>query len=137
MRILIICSKYFYSAIPPIKETLERAGHSITLPNCFDDPGTEERMRTSGNKTHAKWKASMIAHSEKIIATQDAVLVPNFEKHSQPNYIGGATFLEIYDAFRLGKVIYMYNPIPAGMLHDELCGFQPVILNGKLELIGV
>jgi hypothetical protein len=133
MRIFIICSKHFYSTIPPIRAELERAGHTITLPNCFDDPGTEARMHAAGSSEHAQWKAKMIRRSEKTIATHDAVLVLNFEKHGQRNYIGGATFLEIYDAFRLGKPIYLYNPIPEGMLHDELCGFQPIILNGDLK----
>ena len=40
----------------------------------------------------------------------DAVLVLNLDKEKNgeilKNYIGGATFLEMYDAFRLGKKIY-------------------------------
>jgi hypothetical protein len=34
--------------------------------------------------------------------------------------LGGATFLEMYDAFRLNKQIFLYNDIPEGMLYDEL-----------------
>lgn len=133
MKIFLICSKAFYGNVPPIKEALESAGHKVTLPNAYDDPNTEARYRELGEKEHAKWKASMLKHSEIVIKGVDAVLVLNFEKNGQENYIGGATFLEMYDAFRLGKKIYMYNDIPSGMLKDEIKGFEPILLHQDLE----
>ncbi len=135
MKIFIICSKAFYDQIAPIRQALEEAGHTIELPNCFDDPDTEARYREMGDKEHAEWKASMIQHSEDVIKQTDAVLVLNFDKNGQANYIGGATFLEMYDAFRLKKTIYMYNDIPDGMLKDEIEGFGPIILHQNLDLI--
>lgn len=135
MKIFLICSKAFYGNIPPIKEVLEQAGHEITLPNAYDDPGTEARYREIGDKEHAEWKASMLKHSLQVIEENDAVLVLNFEKNGQENYIGGATFLEMYDAFRLGKKIYMYNDIPNGILKDEIEGFEPILLHQNLDLI--
>ncbi len=135
MKIFIICSKAFYDRIPEIKKVLEDNGHSITLPNCFDDPTTEARYRELGFEEHSKWKSEMIKHSEDVIKGQDAVLVLNFQKHGIENYIGGATFLEMYDAFRLGKKIYLYNNIPDGILKDEIIGFAPIIINGDLNII--
>lgn len=135
MKIFIICSKAFYPQIPPIRTALEKAGHEITLPNCYDDPATEERYRQLGEKEHAAWKASMIQHSEEVIKANDAVLVLNFEKNGQENYIGGATFLEMYDAFRLGKKIYMYNDIPDSILKDEIAGFEPILLRQQLDIL--
>ena len=35
MKILIICSKAFYTEIPPIKEKLEEMGHIVELPNYY------------------------------------------------------------------------------------------------------
>lgn len=134
MKIFLICSKVFYDKIPPIKEALEQMGHEITLPNAYDDSGTEARYRETGQKEHAEWKASMLKHSENVIKSIDAVLVLNFEKNGQENYIGGATFLEMYDAFRLGKKIYMYNDIPDGMLKDEIEGFEPILLHQNLDI---
>lgn len=131
MRIFIIYSKAFYDKVTPIKEALERAGHEITLPNCFDDPGSEARYKDMGEKAHAEWKAGMLRYSQDVIDHNDAVLVLNFEKNGQENYIGGATFLEMYDAFRLDKKIYMYNDI----LRDEIEGFEPVLLHRNLELV--
>ncbi len=135
MKILIICSKKFYNKIPEIKKVLEENGHVITLPNCYDDPTTEERYRNLGNQEHSKWKAKMLKQSTDVIQKNDAVLVLNFEKHGVKNYIGGATFLEMYDAFRLGKKIFMYNNVPGGILKDEAIGFDPVIIDGDLGMI--
>ncbi len=133
MKIFIICSKVFYNRIPQIKEKLESMGHVITLPNCYDAPETENSYRDTDK--HSKWKSEMIKHSEEVISGVDSVLVLNYEKNGIPNYIGGATFLEMYDAFRLNKKIYMINDIPKGILKDEIIGFCPTILNGELDLI--
>lgn len=133
MKIFLICSKKFYGLIPPIKEELENMGHIITLPNCYDHPETEAQLR--GTENHASWKAEVIKHSEEVIKEMDAVLVLNYIKNGKPNYIGGATFLEMYDAFRLGKTLYIMNDIPDNILKDEIIGFNPIILNGDLSKI--
>jgi hypothetical protein len=135
MKIFIICSKQFYSKVPEIKKTLENNGHIISLPNCFDDPATEGRYRDLGREEHSKWKSGMMRHSPEVIGNNDAVLVLNFEKHGVKNYIGGATFLEMYDAFRFNKKIYLYNDIPEGILKDEIIGFSPIVINGDLDKI--
>lgn len=135
MRIFLICSKKFYDKIPNIKLRLEEKGHKVTLPNCYDDPFLEDKYRDLGNNEHSKWKAEMIKHSTEVISEQDAVLALNFEKNGIKNYIGGATFLEMYDAFRLGKKIYLYNDIPEGILKDEIIGFSPIIIESNINKI--
>jgi len=135
MKIFIICSKHFYDTVPAIKTTLEASGHAITLPNCYDDPATEDRLRAVGTAAHAEWKATMLRHSTDVMEQTDAVLVLNFDKHGTANYIGGATFLEMYDAFRLGKKIFLYNGIPNGILADEIIGFNPTIIYGDLSKV--
>ena len=133
MKILMICSKTFYDKLQDYKQKLEQLGHSVYMPNCWDCPQTEASYR--GTEKHAQWKASMIRHSEQVIKDMDAVLVLNFDKNGQKNYIGGATFLEIYDAFRLNKKIFFVNPIPEGMLKDELIGFSPIVVGDDLSKI--
>lgn len=139
MKILIICSKRFYSNIPNIKLELEKNNIEVFLPNCYDDPTTEEKMWKLGVEEHQKFKAKMYKQSEETIKNMDAVLVLNFDKvteeKEEKNYIGGATFLEIYDAFRMNKKIFLFNDIPEGMLYDEIQGFNPVIINGDLSKI--
>lgn len=135
MKIFIVCSKRFYNKIPEVQKVLEANGHIITLPNCFDDPTTEERHRNLGNNAHSKWKAEMLQHSTNVIDSNDAILVLNFDMDDIQNYIGGATFLEMYDAFRLNKKIYLYNDVPKGILKDEIIGFNPILIHGNLGKI--
>ena len=135
MKIFIICSKRFYDRVPDIKLALEAVGHIITLPNCFDEPATEAVYKALGTAEHAVWKAGMIKHSRGVIEANDAVLVLNFEKNGIADYIGGATFLEMYDAFILSKKIFLYNNVPVGMLADEINGFCPVLIHGDISLI--
>lgn len=133
MKIMLICSKAFYDKLGYFKSELESRGHEVVMPNCWDCPETESKYR--GTKEHSSWKASMYKQSEIAISGVDGVLVLNYDKNGQKNYIGGATFLEIYDAFRLDKKIYFVNELPDGMLKDELIGFSPVIINGDLNKI--
>ena len=139
MKILIICSKKFYSKIEEVKKILEEKDIEVFLPNCYDDPTTEQRMWDLGKEEHQKFKAKMYKQSEDTISKMDAVLVLNLDKEKDgniyKNYIGGATFLEMYDAFRLNKKIYLYNDIPKGMLYDEIEGFNPIVINENLNLI--
>ena len=139
MKILIICSKRFYCNIPSIKKELEENNIEVYLPNCYQDPTTEEKMWNLGAVEHQRFKAKMYKQSEDVIKNMDAVLVLNFDKvtdnNIERNYIGGATFLEMYDAFRLNKKIYLYNDIPIGMLYDEIQGFGPIIINEDISKI--
>lgn len=131
MTILLVCSKAFYSKLDFYKSELEKLGHNIIMPNNSDAPNTESLYR--GTPEHAVWKVKMYKQSEEKIKSSDAVLVLNFDKEDKKNYIGGATFLEIYDAFKLGKKIFFINDLPEGMLKDELIGFSPIILYGELN----
>jgi len=135
MRILIICSKVFYKDIEPIKEKLEKIGHIVELPNSYYEPDAEKKSWELGEKEHSEFKARMFKMSSERIETMDAVLTLNFDKNGKKNYIGGATFIELYEAFIMNKKIFLYNEIPEGMLYDEISGFSPVILKGDLNLV--
>jgi hypothetical protein len=135
MKIFICASKHCYHHIPAIKEELEKQGHSITLPNSYDDPMHEERLKKESAEKHAEFKSAMLKLQEQKIKANDALLICNFEKQGQPNYIGGATFLEIFKAFELDKKIFLMNPIPDNILKDEIIGMQPIIINQDLSKI--
>lgn len=135
MKIFIICSKVFYDRIPPIKIALKEAGHEIVLPNSYDNPDAEMEAHSQGEEAHREFKKRMFDRSRKNTNDVDAVLTLNFEKNGQKNYIGGATFLELYDAFILNKKIFLYNDIPEGILYDEIHGFSPIVIDGDLAKI--
>ena len=133
MKIFIACSKHFYYKIEEIKKELESQGHIINMPNSYDEPFKENEMQELGEKEHREWKAKMIKKDKENIKPNDAILVLNLEKKGIPNYIGGATFLEIYRAWEMKKKIFFYNPLPKCSFTDELKGFNPTILNKNLS----
>lgn len=135
MKIFICCSKHLYPHVASIKESLEKQGHIITLPNSYDNPSKEEEVKKVSSEEHRKWKADMIRSQEVKVRENDGILVLNLEKHGQKNYIGGATFLEIFKAFELDKKIFLYNPIPDNFLKDELLGMGVEVINGDLTKI--
>ncbi len=135
MKIFIISSASFYDKIPPIKEYLEDKGFELVMPNTYNNPNLEKEVWKKGFKAHAELGKELFKLSEEKIKEVDAVLCINFEKHNIENYIGGATFIEIYEAFKNNKKIYLYHDIPKGMLYDEIAGFDPIIINENLDLI--
>ncbi len=133
MKIFIACSKHFYNRIPEIQKELELEGHEVALPNSYDKPFQEEEIKKRSLEEHVQWKAEMLRKDKVNIKPNDALLVLNFEKNQQLNYIGGATFLEIYKAWEMEKLVFLYNPIPDNIFRDELMGINPTILNGDLK----
>ena len=135
MKIFIIYSASFYDKISPIKNYLEEKGFEVLLPNTYDNPNEEKEACEKGYKAHAELEKALFKKSEEKIKSVDAVLCINLRKHNVDNYIGGATFIEIYEAFKNNKKIFLYHDIPKGMLYDELAGFDPIIINEDLDLI--
>lgn len=134
-KIFIICSKAFYGQIPPIKEVLEANGWEVHLPHTYENPNAENEWYAKSDEEHSKMKGKMFKLSREKIKQIDAVLTLNFDKNGQKNYIGGSTFLELYEAFMEDKTIYLYNNVPEGLLYDEIKGFSPTIINGDLNLV--
>jgi len=135
MKIFIVCSRYFYNEIKKIRKDLEKMGHEITLPNCFREPFKEEKMKKKGKEEHRKFKQNMMKLHEPKIKQNEAILVLNLEKNGEPNYIGGATFMEIVKAWELEKKIFLFNEIPKNLFEDELTAINPIIINQNLSLI--
>lgn len=110
-------------------------GHSITLPNSFLQPFVEEEAKKKSAEEHVRLKKKFLKLQVTKVEKNDAVLVINKRKGELDNYIGGSTFLEMYKAFELGKKIFLFNPIPEGIMKDEITAFCPIILNGDLSKI--
>lgn len=110
-------------------------GQTITTPNSYDNLCKEMEMHNLRAAEHSKWKGGMLRSQKERVMGNDAIVVLNFEKNGEPNYIGGATFLEVYEDFSNNEKIFFYNPLPEGMPHDELLGINPIVINGDLSLV--
>ena len=118
-----------------MKMKLEAAGHEVYLPNCITNPNAEAEAKLLGSQQHAEFKSTMYRQSAQITSSMDAILVLNYTKDGVDGYVGGATFLEMYDAFKLGKAIYMCNNVAPSILEDEIRGFSPTIIHGDISRI--
>ena len=139
MKVFIACSKWNYGFIPTVKNELEQLGHEVILPNYYDDPMIEERIKKLSVDEHQKFCEESFKISRLKANESDCILVLNMDKQVEDevfnNYIGGATLLEMYDSYLLGHPIYLYNSIPNNMLRDEIEGMSPIILIGNLNKI--
>lgn len=135
MKIFIVGSKSVFEKVAEIKQTLEAAGHIVFPPAGYDTPNKEAEVKQQSMEAFLEFKSRMFREQLERIPMVDAVLVLNFEKNGQQNYIGGSTFLEMFKAWELGKKIFTFNPLPENMLHDELLGMNPTVLNGDLSLV--
>lgn len=141
--IFIICSKAAYEKVKEIADKLEAKDYEIIYPNCYEDPSQEATAASQGENEHTKFKQTQYENSMQKAELCDAVLVLNYDKICKvsgrdmtlPNYIGGATLLEIYDAYKLGKKILVLNEINGPFCSDEVKGFNPTVLYGDIEKI--
>lgn len=75
----------------------------------------------------------MTTHFDEI-ARADAILVLNYEKHGQPDYIGPNVLMEMGIALHYNKPIYILNDIPDNSpFEEEIKGFMPTVLRGNLS----
>lgn len=45
MKIFICASKHNYGYVSDVKDKLEKIGHIVTVPNCYDDPMKEKDIK--------------------------------------------------------------------------------------------
>lgn len=135
MKIFVCGTKHVYHLLPDTIKRLEENGHEVTPPNSFENPMHEEDLKEASSEEHTRFVGDMIRLSFRKIEANDAVLIMNLEKHGQPNYIGGGTFLEIVKAFDLNKKIFLYNQVPNCKLSDEIKGMKPIVINQNLSKI--
>lgn len=145
MKTITICSSAnFYREVIDIKGQLEAMGYTVLVPR------TALKMATSGDYDVAHYKTwfgnaddyhkkteLMRAHFDEV-ASGDAVLVVNNEKHGVDNYVGGNVLMEMAVAMHLKKPIYLLNDVPVESLFlEEILGLGSMPLRGDLQKLAV
>lgn len=132
MKITICGSLKFHDQLVEIQKTLEKAGHTIYMPVKAE--GVDYWAQDGAKRVEAKKGLDLIRKHMDKINTSDAILVANYTKHDQENYIGANTFGEMIYAHYIHKPIYLLNPKPEQLyIADEVDTMEPIVLNGDLN----
>ena len=136
MKIGVAGSMQFTERMMELCEQLQAMGHTAFMSKfgpAFVGKTDEEKEKI---KLEQKYNHDAIREFWKPMQDADALLVANYDKHGIKNYIGGNAFLEMGFAHVLHQKIYLLNPIPKMPYYEtEIIAMQPVIINGKLELM--
>ena len=124
----------FIEEMKKIGKELKKMGFSFFIPPIAK--GVDYWAKDNSKKVKAKKELGLISEYMKKIEKSDAILVVNITKGKIRNYIGANTFLEMGFAHYRKKKIYILNPLPKqDYIIDELLTFEPIVINGKLNLI--
>lgn len=122
-----------------IKEKLISMRHEVLLPSSIEIFGPKINEIKINKELYLRIAPEFVRKHFNKVASSDAILVINLERHGIKNYIGGNTFAEMMIAFYLNKKIFLLNPIPSderlSCIRDEIEVVKPIVLNGNLDLI--
>lgn len=144
-KTITICSSAaFYRHVNELADKLVKLGFKAIVPL------TATKMYASGNydvNDYKTWYENVEDFSKKAqlmrghfdeVASGDAILVVNDEKHGVPSYIGPNVLMEMGLAFYLKKSIFVLNSITNDMpLYEEVIGMGSIILDGDLAKVDI
>ncbi len=138
--IIAICaSASTYDRVIPLSDELLSIGLHAVLPAMAESMKAEGRANEEARIDWAArsdgyvYKAKLMRDHFTLIAGSDAILVANYKKDGNPDYIGGNVLMEMTVAFYLRKPIFILNSAPQeSPLLDEIMGVGPVFLQGDI-----
>lgn len=136
MKIGVIGSMQHTEKMIALRDELNKLGHNAfvtTLAEPFIGKTDNEKEKI---KIWQKRNKDAIREFWNLMQGADAVLVANYDKNGEKNYIGGNTFLEIGFAYVLNQKIFILNQIPDIKYYKtEIVAMKPTIVDGNLKLI--
>ena len=95
---------------------------------------TKPKTDWTNSKEDILFKTKLISEHFDKIQISDAILVLNYEKNNQNNYIGTNVLMEMTVAFYLHKPIFVLNSVPYDSpFISEILGLQPIFLKGYIN----
>jgi diphthamide synthase subunit DPH2 len=143
MKSIVLCSSAnFYKHLNEVADQLEKMGFKAVTPHNAremrkkNDYNAEAVKSWYQNPDDFQKKSNYMRWHFDEVASGDAVLVINDEKHGVPGYIGSNVLLEMGLAFYLKKPIYILNPISKDAAnYEEVVGMGSVMIDGDLSKI--
>lgn len=140
MKIVICGSNYFHKEMVEYKNKLSEFGHEGIIHSHYEEfvRGDKQEIWNDimDNHAQAKRKYNYIKWYYDAIVNSDAILVLNFNKNGQENYIGGNALIEMGFAHANDKKIFLMNPAPTDVSYtDEINAMFDKIIDGDLKKI--
>jgi len=139
MKITICGSITFKKEMVEFRDKLNEMGHKTIICPVIEDlalgKNPELMKKIEENHAQAKKEGGFIKWYYNSITDSDAILVLNFDKKREKNYIGGNTLMEMGFAYVHNKKIFLLNPIPEISYKDEIVAMEPIILNRNINKI--
>lgn len=123
MKLLLISGKQFHEKLPLIRFNIKN--HTAILPTT--DLG---KVSNYINKKNSFFKKDI-----EILKTVDAVLICNFKKGKQENYVGAYSLMIMSIAYFLEKKIYLLYDVPSNKYKEEILSLDVISLKGDLKKI--
>lgn len=141
--VIVVCaSSSTYDKVIPFSSEIEKLGLNVVLPDMAEAikrDGTQNKEAVidwATNEHGYGYKAQLMRDHFEKIENGDAILVMNYEKNGNLNYIGGNVLMEMTVAFYLHKPIYILFDAPKNSpLLDEILGMQPTILDSDIQVL--
>ena len=139
MNLVVLASMAAAKEMVEAKDYLEQQGHIVIIPEHTEKYASGEMLDVGGSEgARRKIKDDLIRKHYNLICGNDAVLTLNaVAKRGILHYIGGNTFLEMGFAYIEYKRIFLLFDVSDQQqsIAQEVEAFQPVILNGDLDII--
>lgn len=138
-KIMIAASVSAYYKIKDVDEFLKNNGFEIVYPNSYNEEIDWSKIKTIEEKSN--YYRFLYNESRKKVNEVDALLVINIDKTKNgklyKNYIGAATFIELFETFMQEKPIYLLNGLPdkENLLYEDIEAMMPIDLEGNIENI--
>ena len=111
----------FYKEFDSVKRELEKNKHQVIIPKSDEYYSKEKNI-----------KLKAMQDFNEYLEISEAILVANYEKNNQKNYIGFNSIMEIGMAFNRNKKVYILFDIPENC-KDELLAIGCKVLKGDLR----
>ncbi|PIR94399.1 hypothetical protein COT97_01680 [Candidatus Falkowbacteria bacterium CG10_big_fil_rev_8_21_14_0_10_39_11] len=141
MKIVICASLAFKNEILSTADQLRQMGFEVQTPFTVGqavNEHIEDIKDWLANMSEAEFldlkEDRMRLHFDKIDQA-DAILVLNYDKNGQVNYIGGNVLIEMGYAFSQYKIIFMLRGCPDVNYTEEIKGMKPIVIDGDLDKI--
>jgi hypothetical protein len=149
-RIVICSSMTFIDQYTELSHKIRDLGYAVTIPELAieeieADVGTFTELANKRGGSHILqpddpiWMIKQRAMQEYLeeVSEADAILVTNYPKHGEVNYIGANAFMEMTVAFFLHIPInVLYGP-PTCSKREEVLGMSPIFCEGDITKIVV